>query len=45
MGKPIQNNKECLELMLQGKIPDRLTYFEFVFQIAKEMSGMGIDDI
>jgi uroporphyrinogen decarboxylase len=43
MTKSAQSNKERLELMIQGKTPEKPPHFELVFQIAKEMFGMDID--
>ncbi len=40
-----QSNKDCLDLILQGQIPDKPPHFELVFQIAKEMFGMDIEAI
>lgn len=39
------SNKERLDLILQGKIPDKPPHFELVFQIAKEMFGMDVEAI
>jgi uroporphyrinogen decarboxylase len=39
------SNKDCLDLILQGKIPDKPPHFELVFQIAKEMFGMDIEAV